>query len=301
MKHHYIPQFYLRPWLGDDHKLEEFRRGYRGRIEVGRYGTKSTGFAVDLYTLAGTTPDTRQNVEKYFMGLVDHSAVKARDMMLEGVIPTDESTRHSWARFLMSLILRNPEEISTFKERFGADLMTPDAELQARYESAKSPDDPPTLEEWLQLSDPTYSERSAIIAMTRLVENQNVLRLIRGMNWRVIDTRDRLRRLMTSDRPIVITNGLGRYDGHCALPLSPTKLFLACTCVDFAEELCRLRLGKMIRSVNDAVMGQARKYVYAVDRSPLSEVRKQMGKRDAPSFIRGVPEDYITTSVNVAI
>lgn len=301
MKHHYIPQFYLRPWLGEDRKLQEFRRGYQGRIEVGRYGTKSTGYAIDLYILAGATPDTRQNVEKYFMGFVDNSAVRARDMMLEGVIPKDPQTRHSWARFIMSLILRNPEEIAKFKLRFGADLMTPDAELQARYESAKSPDDPPTLEEWLQLSDSTYSERSAIIAMTRLVENQNVLRLIRGMDWRVIDTSNMTRRLMTSDRPIVMTNGLGRYDGHCALPLSPTRLFLACMCVDFAEELYRLPVGKLIRSVNDAVIGQARKYVYAIDRSNTGEVRRRMGQREAPSFIREVPENYLATQVNVSV
>jgi hypothetical protein len=295
MNHHYIPQFYLRPWLGPDHKLQEFRRGYGGRIQSGRYGTKSTGYAVDLYTLAGTTPETRQNVEKYFMGLVDNSAVRARDMMLEDEIPRDQSTRHSWARFLMSLVLRNPEEISKFKERFGADLMTPDAELQARYENQKSPDDPPTLEEWLQQSDPTYSERSAIVAMTRLVENQNVLRLIRGMEWRVIDTSGFTRRLMTSDRPIAMTNGLGRYDGHCALPLSPTKLFLACTYVDFANGVCSTRTGKLIRSMNDAVIGQAKKYVYSLDRSSLAEVRRLMGKREPPSFIRGVPEDNLTS------
>lgn len=37
MKHHYIPQFYLRPWLGEDHKLEEFgREPYTGQIRSRR-------------------------------------------------------------------------------------------------------------------------------------------------------------------------------------------------------------------------------------------------------------------------
>lgn len=286
MNHHYIPQFYLRPWLGPDHKLQEFRRGYGGRIQIGRYGTKVTGCAKDLYTLPGVTEDTKQNVEKFFMSFVDNAAVKARDMMLNGEIPKDAETRHSWARFLISLVFRNPEEVGKFKREHRQNLLTPDADFQRQYAEKRRYSDPELFEDWMLLNDPTFFERESVLTMTRLMEHQNVLRLIRMMEWRVIDTSRMSRRLLTSDRPVMMSNGLAHYHGHYAIPLSPTKLFIGFRFRDFADEFCATPLGHIIRAVNHAAIGQAQKYVYGVDASLASEVRKQMGKLEPPSFVR---------------
>jgi len=38
-------------------------------------------------------------------------------------------------------------------------------------------------------------------------------------------SQDTDRRFMTSDHPVIMTNGLGREDGHFALAISPTHLF----------------------------------------------------------------------------
>ncbi|MGO4440314.1 DUF4238 domain-containing protein [Rhizobium sp. RAF56] len=285
MKHHYIPQFYLRPWLGADYKLQEFRRGYGDRIQTGRYGTLSTGYAENLYTLPGVTEETKQNVERFFMSFVDNAAVKARDMMLEDRIPKDPEIRHSWARFILSLVFRNPEELRKFKGDFSKRLLTPDTGFQARYEAYRSADDPETFEEWIVQRAPSHAERESVMAMTRLVENKNVLRLLRTMHWVVMDTSRVTRKLMTSDRPVVMTNGFVQYAGHYGIPIGPTRLFIAFTSVAFAEKFCALPEGKIVREVNDAVIGQARKYVYGLDKANLAEVRRRMGKREAPSFV----------------
>ncbi len=286
MRHHYIPQFYLRPWLGPDHKLQEFRRGYGGRIQTKRYGTFSTGFADDIYTMPGATEETKQNVERYFMGFVDNTAVKARDMLINKQMPTGAELRHSWVRFLLSLLFRNPEELATFKGRFSSDLLSPSEDIQAKYEAARQDGDPERFEEWVMLSDATYPERSAVLAMTKLVENVKALDLLRSMHWRVITTESVSRRLMTSDRPVMMTTGMVQYRGHCAIPLSPTQLFIAFTAVGFADEFCAVPAGRIVRLVNETVIGQARKYVYAVDDSQCSEVKRRMGKLEPPSLIR---------------
>ncbi|MGR9178856.1 DUF4238 domain-containing protein (plasmid) [Rhizobium leguminosarum] len=286
MKHHYIPQFYLRPWLGEDGQLQEFKRGYRDRITTKRVFTKQTGYAIDLYTLPGVTEETKQNVEKFFMGFVDDSAVKARDMLLAGEIPTDANIRHSWARFLLSLVFRNPEEVAKFKRHFRETLLAPDAEFQRRYEAQRSEGDPELFEEWMEQQDPTHAERSAVLTLTRLMEHRNVLRLIKGMYWRVFDTSRMARKLVTSDRPVMMTNGLGRYDGHFAIPISPTKLFVAFTTKQCLDETAAKPLGTMVRAANDAAIGQAKKFIYGVDESQMTEMRKRMGRRDSPSFIR---------------
>jgi len=286
LNHHYIPQFYLRPWLGTDNKLQEFRRGYGGRIQVGRYGTKVTGCAEDLYTLPGVTEETKQNVEKFFMGFVDNAAVRARDMMLVDHIPTDTETRRSWARFLISLVFRNPEEVEKFKRQHRRNLLTPDPEFQREYAARRRDSDPELFEDWMLLNDPTYFERHSVLTLTHLMEHQNVLRLIRTMDWRVIDISRRSRRLMTSDRPVIMSNGLGRYEGHIGIPISPAKMFVGFRYGDYANQFCALPLGKIVRAVNEAVIGQAQKYVYALDSAHAADVRKNMGKREPPSFVR---------------
>ncbi|MBN9983078.1 DUF4238 domain-containing protein [Rhizobium laguerreae] len=286
MKHHYIPQFYLRPWEGGDNRLQEFKRGYQNRVTTKRVFTKQTGYATDLYTLPGATEETKQNVEKAFMALVDNEAVKARDMMLSGQIPADPKTREAWTRFVLSMVFRNPEEMGKFKERFHDELLMPDPKIQAEYERQKEPDDPETFEQWLMTNRPESVERYAILLMTKLVQRNNVNYLLGTMHWRVLDTSAVTRRLMTSDRPIMMSNGMVHYTGHFALPISPTKLFLACTAVAFADEFCAVPTGRIVREINRIVVGQGRKFIYAQDTTHLADVRQQMGKLRYPSFVR---------------
>lgn len=286
MKHHYIPQFYLRPWQGDDNRLQEFKRGYQNQVVTRRVFTKQTGYAPNLYTLPGATEETKQNVEKAFMALLDNEAVKARDMMLNDQIPADPKTRESWTRFVLSMVFRNPEEMEKFKVSFRNELRKPDTKVQEEYDRLKDPEDPTTFEEWLMQNRPERVERSAILTMTNLVQRNNVNYLLRTMHWRVIDVGEVSRRLMTSDRPIVMSNGMVQYGGHFALPISPTKLFLACATVQFANEFCAMATSKMVREVNKLVVGQGRKFVYAEDATQLTGVRQHMGKHPYPSFVR---------------
>ncbi|TBA16126.1 DUF4238 domain-containing protein [Rhizobium ruizarguesonis] len=289
MKHHYIPQFYLRPWEGDDNQLQEFKRGYLNQVTTKRVFTKQTGYAPDLYTLPGATEETKQNVEKAFMALLDNEAVKARDMMLNDQIPADPKTRESWTRFVLSMVFRNPEEMEKFKASFRNEIRKPDPKIRAEYDRLKDPDDPETFEEWLMQNRPERMERSAILTMTNLVQRNNVNYLLRTMHWRVIDVSEVSRRLMTSDRPIMMSNGMVQYGGHFALPISPTKLFLACTAVQFANEFCAMATSKIVRDVNKIVIGQGRKFVYAKDTAQQTDVRQHMGRLPYPSFVRPEP------------
>lgn len=202
MKHHYIPQFYLRPWLGIDHKLQEFRRGHGNRVQSGRYGTKSTGYVEDLYALPGVSEDTRHKIENMFMMPVDTSAMRARNLLLQGTIPTDE-LRPAWARFLLSLLLRSPEQIAAFKTRVAADWRKPDTAMQARYEKARKPHWPETFEEMMRSVDPALAERTAVLMATRMIQRETVIKLFMSALWWVFDISefDDLT-FMTSDHPV---------------------------------------------------------------------------------------------------
>jgi len=284
LKHHYIPKFYLREWLGNDHKLLEYRREQRKdelrpRLEIKRRGLNETGYEENLYTLPGASKETRQNVEQIFMGAVDNKASLARNLLLNGVIP-DGELRFAWARFLLSLMLRTPDQIHLFKEIMRAYWDNPSADLLERYSGAREQNWPETLAEWLKGEDPKSLERSAIIAATQMIQNEFVLKMLMQARWWVLDTGAVQRRLMTSDHPLFMTNGLGRRDGHFGIPISPTKLFLGFMTDDISKTVRAQAVGKIVRQANDPVIGQGRRWVYALNENGSQLVKQRMGKRD---------------------
>lgn len=124
-----------------------------------------------------------------------------------------------------------------------------------------------------------------MILATELRLHGNVARLFMGVMWWVLDTSKVSRRLLSSDHPLIMTNGLGRADGHFAIPISPTCLFIVFMKEDFPERFRNIPVGKIVRLVNEAVIGQGRRNVCAVDRRNLAEVRRGRGKRDFMSLI----------------
>lgn len=285
MKHHYIPQFYLKPWQGADGKLEVFYRRSDGFVVSKRMHRKATGYAVDLYKLPGVSLADEHKMESAFMAVIDDDAVRARDLLLGDVTPAGGITRYAWARFVLSMVMRSPEEVAAFKASYTELIMTPQQEYQSKYAAMRQNSDPALFEDWMTQYDPTNVERSAMFAITTFIEHPRVLDLLRRMHWMIIDTSSVKRRLMTSDRPVMLTQGMLQYAGHYALPISPTRLFLAATNIDFARQFASLPRSRVVREINKLVVGQARKYVYALDGNHLSEVRREMGKQPPPTIL----------------
>ena len=112
-EHHYIPQFYLRRWAGDDDRICEFRRPYK-KINLQRVYPKQTGFLDRLYEKRGVPQSIAQQVEDKFMSPVDNFAAKALDLIETDVdkIKNDAEQRSAWSLFLITLMSRMPEDLA---------------------------------------------------------------------------------------------------------------------------------------------------------------------------------------------
>lgn len=286
MKHHYIPQFYLEPWINreTDNKLTEYRRlrfdhGLRHRLGIKRRGKMETGWERNLYIIPGATKETQQNVERIFMGAIDCQAALARDMMLGGEVPMEPRLRHAWSRFLLSLMIRTPEEIRALKTKVQTDLRTPNPEYQERYQAIRNDEWPDTFEEYINQRTPLLPERTAVLMITKLIQNEKILKTLMGAEWWLLDTSNRVRKFLTSDHPLIMTSGLGRPDGHFALPISPHLAFVAFMRPEFGARVRQAAPGKLLRQINDVVIGQGRRSVYAFDVQSTTEVKRRMSKR----------------------
>jgi hypothetical protein len=118
-RHHYIPVFYLKQWVGPDGRLCEYSRPHK-ETKAKRKHPAATAYVDNLYTVPGLPPAEAQFVEKKFMQIVDSGAAEAMTAMLKRTEPIGDKEPNwmhviHWARFIYSLSLRTPERIGVMQ------------------------------------------------------------------------------------------------------------------------------------------------------------------------------------------
>ena len=116
-RHHYIPIFYLKQWARDNKgRLCEFSEPY-DRVKPRMTHPRGTGYVDGLNTVEGLPPAEARFLEDVFFQIADDAAAQALKMLLSPS-PWNFTTkmRSGWSRFIMSLMVRNPESVQKYKE-----------------------------------------------------------------------------------------------------------------------------------------------------------------------------------------
>jgi hypothetical protein len=224
-RHHYIPIFYLKQWAGNDKRLFEYSRPYRV-TKAKRKHPSATAYVDGLYTVPGVPLEHAQFVEKRFMQAVDDWAARALAIMLDPNSTSNDldlRMKVAWARFLYSLIVRNPEHIARIQQK--ADEPSPERSenIRDQYPQLRGPNDPPTFDEFkaLQMANPPKIPAQQMLPT--LINSRLVITEIIAMQWTTVDLKDTRYSMLTSDRPVIMTNGLNRpcSHRHSAFPTVP--------------------------------------------------------------------------------
>jgi hypothetical protein len=247
IRHHYIPVFYLKPWNGPDQRLCEYSRPYKTTKALRKHPA-ATGYVDGLYTVPGLPAEDAQFVERSFMKANDDWAARAHTVFLNTVGPArdiSQKEKFAWARFLYSLIVRNPENIDRMKREA-----------------------------------PKYDMSAADVAanLPTLINSERVIVAIAEMRFHTIQPENSRFSFLTSDRPIIMTNGLAVPEAHIAMPLSPRRLFIATKSPQLIKDVAARSAGEVVLGVNNKVAEQARRFVYGVDDSQLRFVANRLGK-----------------------
>jgi hypothetical protein len=269
-KHHYIPQFYLKQWTGADRRLCEYSRPY-DRLKTRRRFPSETGFEYGLTTLTTYPEPVSEIVERKLMQVIDDSASKAlRYLLANNVIGLDANGRSAWARFLMSLMRRTPEAVQDIHDRLHQSF--------AEIDRLSAPHPDATEEELAADLLGRVEQRKALLLQDLVNSELNGTALI-NMPWTVAHFKNTQHKLFTSDRPYVMTNGIGHPNSHIVIPIGPTQCFYAAGTVEEAMNLRRLSAAEFIFRVNDKMTAQARRFVYGVDDSELQFIAKRFGQK----------------------
>ncbi|KQW30777.1 hypothetical protein ASE36_00290 [Rhizobium sp. Root274] len=287
-KHHFIPAFYLRRWAVNG-RVVEFSMPHKTVIAKA-VGPEYTGFQERLYELEGFEPELAQQVEERFFKPVDTMAADALENLHthgNAAAWTVES-RSAWTRFMISMLLRGPDDIATFRKQYRKDWVETTDEMEARYRVMKTPDDPETFAEWLSTAPLQLIEKHQFEIFFSLIDNHRLGGTINNMDWRVIEIPRTAHELLTSDRPIIRSNALKPPYGHIAIPIGPRKLFLASEDTKFLAEMERVDRHLLARETNRAVVEGAGRFVYSTNERQHQFVANRFGTNRLPSLFSDV-------------
>lgn len=225
--HHYLPVFYLSRWCGKDGKITRYYRPF-DKVVASPITPDNTGYEPFLYSFEGVPEHRRQMLETDFLAPgVDAPASLALAVLLDGAAESP-TTRSDWARFMMGLRLRNPKALDEVHKLSASILRSQMSDPADReYLAVKEDGDPDTLLEWVERNMPHVLNNAGKIFLPDMIDHQEVGGHIVRMNWGSINFSRAGRTLLIGDRPYIATQGL--QDPACviALPLSPTRLFVA--------------------------------------------------------------------------
>lgn len=217
-KHHYVPVFYLRQWAGADGRLCEFSRPH-ATVRPRMKHPDATGYVRGLYTMDGVADALADVFENRFLSIADGTAALALRIMLDRNVIPPPREKAAWARFILTLWHRTPEGVARLRERI-EQFYAGDEESRRVYANLRRPSDPETLEAFIDLDRRRMTSESLTRLMLNIMQSEYVATRIMNMSWHVGKLTGFRYKLLTSDRPIVMTNGIGHDRSHIIMPLS---------------------------------------------------------------------------------
>lgn len=271
-KHHYIPVLYLNQWAKADGRFTEFSRP-TGHSQVEPRGTspKGTGYQRGLYRLKGVSGDIAEVVEQKFMAQVDNLAKDALDMLLNNRQDWTIKTRSAWSRFVNGFLFRVPERVADAQHALENHWLDRYDERIKEYNEFKGPEDPEFIDYIIH-----QTERGTLHFVMQQIDSERLGRRFNQMRWFTLETTRANRPLFTSDRPVIMTNGLAHPHSHLLMPISPTRLFAATNTEEEENKLRSITQRELAKAANRHVVRRAQKYVWNTDDRELEFVRKHM-------------------------
>lgn len=279
MRHHYVPQFLLRSWAGTtaDGRVETFRLDLPN-LPVSRHAPKHTAYEHDLYalTMDEVAGMSKQAVETHCLRLIDEAAAQVLTKLLsKGLKNLSHEERCDWARFIMSLRLRQPEVVQRWKLEASATLQSQLAQSPEEYQALAQEDDPATLSEYVEQLYPGLIDNFGLSTFSKHMDDARIRNKLLCLTWWLWDFSESKYDLMLADHPCIFTAKIDNPRLILALPIAPRKAFLATA----SDEVVAIMRGQdqttLAVRLNESSVGQARVRVYARDALP----RRFIGNR----------------------
>jgi len=277
-KHHYLPVFYLKQWIGKDGKVARYHRPYQA-VVAEPIAPKNTGYERGLYRLDDHEPHLSNVIEKSFMApVVDDPAAKALCVLLQSnPAKLTPELRVAWTRFIMSLHVRTPDKVEQITQQAAQHLRRSFLSVPEEYEAVRAETDPPTLLEWVEQNTPALLSNAGKKILPDIIAHKEIGDEIINMHWMIARTTENFPDVLTCDHPVIMSHGIS--DNKCliALPLSPRFIFFATRNQATLDRIEAHEIIKITKIVNENIVNQARQSVYGANSLHLRFVENRLG------------------------
>ncbi|PBB66591.1 hypothetical protein CK228_21405 [Mesorhizobium sp. WSM4312] len=283
IKHHFLPVFYLKRWAQTDGRLIEFSKPFGDEVKPKRVHPEGTGYISRLYAIQGLPDEVAHEMEREFLSPIDSRAADALKTMLDGG-EFSTTQRLAWAGFIATLLSRMPSDIKTLHQTIMELFSTIAPGFENIFQALKPENEVRTFEQMTEELLASAAPR-VINHAKSLMSNQRLLSGLAAMEWSVLTVDRAGNEFLTSDRPVIHTNVLGRTDSHLVVPIGPRRLFVAVSDRTLMEKIKSVGEDKLVSATNAAVVGAADKFVYGRSDSQLRFVQNRMGGTPVLSLI----------------
>ena len=148
------------------------------------------------------------------MKSVDTDASEALQLIETGdpKIDSDPKHRSAWSLFLITLMTRMPEDVDTLGKILDDDWERDLPKVRQTNADKRKPDDPPTLEEFIEQKDPDHMARWKMNALPVLMNHEKIGQSLNDMRWFVVTMAADAPPLLSSDRPLFVSGAFGAAD-----------------------------------------------------------------------------------------
>ena len=251
----------------------------RNRVIAERKYPKQVGFVRGLYDLPGIVQGSRSYLEDEFFKPVDCVAAEATSFMINHKTTVlSDRLRSGFARLLTSFYHRTPDRIKEMK--IAAQEVMEDIIQRSR----KNPADLYKLEaigtfsvsEIEDILRKDVAERAWGVGLRDVTDSVTTNGAIVNMRWMICELDGKSHPLLTSDKPLVMTNGFAHENGHLSVALGPKRLFIATNNLKTYQNIISVGSKRLAETFNNAVVSQAIKSVYGSDDSQVRFVENRL-------------------------
>ncbi len=244
--HHYLPEFYLRRWTRAGKLYRYVRPLENSRIHQKRVSPAAVGYEAHLYSYTGGQSDLeRTRLEHSYFQQIDDRAAKAL-VKLENMERGSAIDHMGLVQFVISLLHRSPRRMQYLRDELIKRM------LDVPQFDPSRPRDQDMIRDGVNdlLAD--------------LISSNTVIPEIVGMKVFRVPV-DAKRRFLTSDTPIMLSQGTRNPRSFLIMPYAPDRLTIFARDENVALAFSIQEGDVLVNAINDAIVRQARHVVIASD------------------------------------
>lgn len=265
-KHHYVPEFLLKRWVGLDGKFLRYTAPYKSIMVSKRCFPSETGFQKDLYTMNLRKEINRQYLEKNFFSVLDNEAANfLNDLSFRKGDYVKIKPDRRWARFILNMLHRSPYYFAKYRLVAEKIMLNQRESLRDRWEEKAGIGRMSEFENYFNNRSYEDMVETLIEISPQVFTNSNIVDYMMEMIWCILPKNQNCFNVLISDEYIVRTNGVKKPDGHIAMAISPNAILVLANTHDFAEDIINMNRAELFRNFNKYVVSGARNFVADVD------------------------------------